>query len=602
MFLCSGRRSRRNIALLRVAGPPRRVAVPQRVVDRPLAEHGGHGDRGSARGEQRDEQPGRPGHLHDERDAGHRRADDRGEQRAHADRGERGDRGGERRPCRLGRASEERAGDDADHEQRREQSAGNPGRVRQRAEREPHHEDEEQDRDRVAAVESLLDQHLAAAHDPWHEERHQPDDRADGRGTRRGGNASEALHEIERADDRAAVGEPEQPDQPPEREEQQVAGEEVDLERRDREDVAVADDRAHHRQAAAAGGERRDRRPELEAAQELLEHEDRAGERRVECGGEPRARAGGEQDSGVRGAEAEAAREEVTERRAHLHRRTLPAERETGADRQRAADELDRKDRSAYRARVAADHRLDVLDAAARRLGREPRHQPARDEGRGGGEADRDDPADPRVAHATTRARRRAGHPRGRGRYETRYRPARQARRPPGRRARAGRDRCGLRPRPAARRASLVHGRCPSDRGRVPSHASPVHSPRGAVPPTIAKAVGGVRAVDNKLSRRRSSSTTSARAAPVRDERAGERRPAGLVRRAEPFAGVAVEVLVEQQLVAPRGIALEERGLPVHRPPAAAVEQEQLDAAGARARRPPRPGSPARPSRSGTRR
>jgi len=100
---------------------------------------------------------------------------------------------------------------------------------------------------------------------------------------------------------------------------------------------------AYDRQAAAAGGERRDHRPELEAAQELLEHEDR--------GGEPRA--GAEQDSGVRGAESEAAREEVTERRAHLHRRTLPAERETGADRQRAADELDRKDRSAYRARRA---------------------------------------------------------------------------------------------------------------------------------------------------------------------------------------------------------------------------------------------------------
>ena len=56
--------------------------------------------------------------------------------------------------------------------------------------------------------------------------------------------------------------------------------------------------------------------------------------------------------------------------------------------------------------------------------------------------------------------------------------------------------------------------------------------------------------MDNSLSRR-------SRAASVRDERAGERGPAGLVRRTETFAGIAVEVFVEEEVVAPRGIALE---------------------------------------------
>ena len=45
------------------------------------------------------------------------------------------------------------------------------------------------------------------------------------------------------------------------------------------------------------------------------------------------------------------------------------------------------------------------------------------------------------------------------------------------------------------------------------------------------------------------------RVASVRDERG----PAGLVRRNETFAGIAGELFVEEEVVAPRGTALEER-------------------------------------------
>src|SRR5215212_9728558 len=61
----------------------------------------------------------------------------------------------------------------------------------------------------------------------------------------------------------------------------------------------------------------------------------------------------------------------------------------------------------------------------------------------------------------------------------------------------------------------------------------------------------------------------------VHDQIQHERRPAGLVRGAEPGAGVAVKVLVEEQQVAPLRVALEEAGVAVERPPPVAVEREK---------------------------
>src|SRR5438034_900336 len=51
------------------------------------------------------------------------------------------------------------------------------------------------------------------------------------------------------------------------------------------------------------------------------------------------------------------------------------------------------------------------------------------------------------------------------------------------------------------------------------------------------------------------------------------------MRGAESFAGLGVEVFVEEQLVAPGGILLEERGRPPDGPAAAAVGKEEAEEA-----------------------
>ena len=67
--------------------------------------------------------------------------------------------------------------------------------------------------------------------------------------------------------------------------------------------------------------------------------------------------------------------------------------------------------------------------------------------------------------------------------------------------------------------------------------------------------------------------------------------PAGLVARAEAGAVVAVEVFVEQDVVAPVRIVLELLGAAVHRPPAVLVAQEDAREAVARSPWRPRTGS-----------
>jgi hypothetical protein len=55
----------------------------------------------------------------------------------------------------------------------------------------------------------------------------------------------------------------------------------------------------------AACRKRRHGDAQLEASQELLEHEERARERRVECDGEARARAGSQQHPAIAGPDFE---------------------------------------------------------------------------------------------------------------------------------------------------------------------------------------------------------------------------------------------------------------------------------------------------------
>jgi hypothetical protein len=64
---------------------------------------------------------------------------------------------------------------------------------------------------------------------------------------------------------------------------------------------------------------------------------------------------------------------------------------------------------------------------------------------------------------------------------------------------------------------------------------------------------------------------------PIGHERAGKRRPAGLMRGAKPLAGIAVKVFVEQQGIAPSPVALE-AGIRSQRwSPVVRVTQEQSE-------------------------
>jgi hypothetical protein len=92
---------------------------------------------------------------------------------------------------------------------------------------------------------------------------------------------------------------------PTQHEKDEVSGEQIDFDGGHREHQSIADERPHHGQRRTACRKRRDSDAQLEAPRELLEHENRTRERRVECGSETRARAGGQQHPGIASTEIE---------------------------------------------------------------------------------------------------------------------------------------------------------------------------------------------------------------------------------------------------------------------------------------------------------
>ena len=118
----------------------------------------------------------------------------------------------------------------------------------------------------------------------------------------------------------------------------------------------------------------------------LLDHEQDAGDRRVERRGDPGA--GARRDQRHRFAFATAGATGHAERggAAHVHGRTLPAEREAGTQRQSPSDELHRQDPPPAQRPDIQQRALDLLNAAAGGFGREPAHEPA-----GNGQCDGDE-------------------------------------------------------------------------------------------------------------------------------------------------------------------------------------------------------------------
>jgi hypothetical protein len=152
------------------------------------------------------------------------------------------------------------------------------------------------------------------------------------------------------------------------------------------------------RATAIAAAERRDRDARLEPAHQLLQHEYGAGDRRVERGGEARPCPGGEQHAAIGPVAPEHPADEVGDVRPHLHARALAAEREAGANSEHAAHELDADQSIGGVGKLAAQHRLDVGNAAAGGVRRELPNQPSGQRNRGGAGSRHKDKADDRGA------------------------------------------------------------------------------------------------------------------------------------------------------------------------------------------------------------
>ena len=127
------------------------------------------------------------------------------------------------------------------------------------------------------------------------------------------------------------------------------------------------------------GAERRDRDPQFEPPHQFLEHENGAGDRRVERRGEARSGAGGKQHAAIGPIAPKDLADQMAERRGHVHARTFAAKRKPGADRERAADELHRNDAKRRLRQLPVQDRLDMGDAASGRLRRDPADERSRD-------------------------------------------------------------------------------------------------------------------------------------------------------------------------------------------------------------------------------
>ena len=156
--------------------------------------------------------------------------------------------------------------------------------------------------------------------------------------------------------------------------------------------------RARHDVRGHGGDERRREHGRREVPLHLLEHEDQAGERRVERGREPGAGAGGDERLPLPRGAAKPSAHGLAECAAHLDGGALAAQRQAAADPDDAADELDGEDARGPHGPEVVQHGLQVRDAAPGRLRRHGADQPDGDAGAGRAEQDRDRDSPARVA------------------------------------------------------------------------------------------------------------------------------------------------------------------------------------------------------------
>ena len=143
--------------------------------------------------------------------------------------------------------------------------------------------------------------------------------------------------------------------------------------------LAVAQNRAGDGDGARRGAERGDRDPQFEPPHQFLEHEDGAGDWRVERRGEARSRPGGKQHATIRPIAPKSSADKMAQGRGHVHARPLAAKRKPGANREHAADELHRNDAKRRLRQLPIEDGFDMRNAASSRLGRDPANERGRD-------------------------------------------------------------------------------------------------------------------------------------------------------------------------------------------------------------------------------
>ena len=205
--------------------------------------------------------------------------------------------------------------------------------------------------------------------------------RADQRGGEPGRSPAQPGEQVQRAQQAAVVDDAGQPgDDAQQREDRQ---------RRERRDRIAGDvergELAAHRARDHVGGDRGDKGGSEDVGREVplqfFEDEHQAGERGVERGGQPGARARGDQRLPRADRHAQRLPHRLAHRRAHLNRRPLAPEREPGADCHYAAGKLHRQDAPPVHLPEMVQHGFDMRDAAARGLRRDATGERARHPG-----------------------------------------------------------------------------------------------------------------------------------------------------------------------------------------------------------------------------
>ena len=283
------------------------------------------------------------------------------------------------RKCELRGQSEKQSELRAKHQEGRKQSAGRSRRIGQGTEREPHEKNQGKQAKRSSAEQRSLSDLIASANKIGKK----PGERANSGPDERRADLNrpmvEAVDRRHRLQEHAIVDDRHDAGERAENEEERPDREVRHDQRAQMKILPVAQNRAGDRDGARRGAERGDRDPQFEPPHQFLEHEDGAGDRRVERRGEAGPRPGGKQHAAIGPIASKNFADQMAQGPGHVHARPLAAERKPGADRERAADELHRNDTKRRLRHLPSEDGFDLRDAAAGRLGRDPANQRSRD-------------------------------------------------------------------------------------------------------------------------------------------------------------------------------------------------------------------------------